>query len=40
MVNTKVVADEKNTPGDDKLKEEAATKNNIVTEEEAATEKI
>lgn len=39
VVNTKVVADEKNTPGDDKLKEEAATKNNIVTEEEAATEK-
>ncbi|EMF0596456.1 hypothetical protein ACH0DO_000934 [Enterococcus hirae] len=37
VVNTKVVADEKNTPGDDKLKEEAATKNNIVTEEEAAT---
>ncbi|EOS7681283.1 hypothetical protein FNP19_RS10545 [Enterococcus hirae] len=39
VVNTKGVADEKNTPGDDKLKEEAATKNNIVTEEEAATEK-
>lgn len=39
VVNTKVVADEKNTPEDDKLKEEAATKNNIVTEEEAATEK-
>lgn len=39
VVNTKVVADEKNTPGDDKLKEEAATKNNIVTEEEAETEK-
>ena len=39
VVNTKVVADEKNTPGDDKLKEEAATKNNVVTEEEAATEK-
>lgn len=39
VVNTKVVADEKNTPRDDKLKEEAATKNNIVTEEEAATEK-
>lgn len=39
VVNTKVVADEKNTPGDDKLKEEAATKNNIVTEKEAATEK-
>lgn len=39
VVNTKVVADEKNTPGDDKLKEEAATKNNIVTEEEAATKK-
>lgn len=37
VVNTKVVADEKNTPGDDKLKEEAATKNSIVTEEEAAT---
>ena len=39
VVNTKVVADEKNTPKDDKLKEEAATKNNIVTEKEAATEK-
>lgn len=39
VVNTKVVADEKNTPEDDKLKEEAATKNNVVTEEEAAIEK-
>ncbi|OWW61688.1 hypothetical protein B645_04385 [Enterococcus hirae 88-15-E09] len=39
VVNTKVVADEKNTPEDDKLKEEAATKNNVVTEEEAATKK-
>lgn len=39
VVNTKVVADEKNTPGDDNLKEEAATKNNVVTEEEAATKK-
>lgn len=40
VVNTKVVADEKNTPGDDKLKEEAATEKNIAAKEKVTTKEL
>lgn len=40
VVNTKVVADEKNTPEDDKLKEETATKNNIAAKEKVTTKEL
>ncbi|HHJ5066677.1 TPA: hypothetical protein ACQK1M_002116 [Enterococcus hirae] len=40
VVNTKVVADEKNTPEDDKLKEEAATEKNIAAKEKVTTKEL
>lgn len=40
VVNTKIVADEKNTLGNDNLKEEVATENNIATTEKVTTKEL
>lgn len=38
--NTKIVADEKNTPGDDNLKKEVATENNIAAKDKVTTKEL